>query len=126
MIAAHPVFWGLLITMTSLVALALLIARALMSGPGAGAAPPPSPGEERFAYTCHCWQDPVRVTVRREPPPRRRHARPGPGASLRHRFRRRPPVRSAPDRGEVSAVQEGAGKTSGNPVTSAGAHPSGL
>ncbi|WP_411146412.1 hypothetical protein [Streptomyces sp. x-80] len=79
---------GFVIICACVVLLALFVVWAMIPGPHRAETALPS-DEEGFSYRCHCWRDPVTVTIRTEQgsQARRRHAREERRAPLRHRIR---------------------------------------
>lgn len=62
---ADPALWGVLSIGISVAVLALGVVCAWTATPDETDLPVPLDTEQDFTYTCHCYRDPIRVTVRR-------------------------------------------------------------
>ncbi|MFE1962429.1 hypothetical protein [Streptomyces sp. NPDC059479] len=65
-----PVLWGVVSIVVSATIMAVGVLYASMAASNEADPPVPADGEKDFTYTCHCYRDPIRVTVR--PPADRR------------------------------------------------------
>ncbi|MYZ35948.1 hypothetical protein [Streptomyces sp. SID4917] len=62
-----PVLWGVvsIVVSVTVIAVGVLYASMATADPLDPLEPPvPVDAEEGFTYTCHCYRDPVRVTIR--------------------------------------------------------------